>query len=556
MAKTRSKKSKIWPTTTILGAVLAGSLTATTALGQALPVAGFAPADADSILNAGPFAGALFSPQSLGGGDGTAEAILKDLITSIRTDPRFVPALRPGAIFEGAVLRPPPDSILWPGAEPEATAPPLGDPNRWILDTRPEATLHRTNARMLAAIGPWALEQSGTGFSFVSLLTSPGIASPSQSQAFTPSGPFLANLGDLTAGCRPGPQCTAIDRALRWAGRDFIADQTPIQVKIGQAILDAASVGAFASTPAQRLATMAVRADQRRQVGVTTESPADGLPDQNRYRIEPVETLPWEISAVIGAVVLEMRKFEEAGPVWPVAIDDGAAQALKEPDFRYQEFDLSAVAVTWYQQAFSGALDLGAILTFVNGDGRRGIVSAALSFIITGEGIQVTSADLALMAAPTIRVRIVIAPGGVYTNANFSGRLNAAVENEVTPRTAESFFQEFEVQAFFLDRMPPDARVEIRLGTDAAGTAGFGVGTSADFDGWRVAHMNGAFALNGPSEFFIKALVQPGGPVPGFDRVPVLAGVVSSHGDERPSRENVLMPPSSDRTFPNLVVAP
>jgi len=409
---------------------------------------------------------------------------------------------------------------------------------------------------MLAAIGPWALEQSGTGFSFVSLLTSPGLASPSQSQAFTPSGPLLANLEGLAAGCSPDPQCTAIDRALRWAGRDFIANQKSIQVKIGQAILDAASVGAFTDTPAQRLAAIAARAEQRRQLGVTTESPPDGLPIQNRYRIEPVETLPWEISAVIGAMVLEMRKLEEAGPVWPVAIDDGVAQALKEPDFRYQGFDLSAVAVTWYQRAFSGALDLAAILTFVDGDSRRGIVSAALSFIITGEGIQVTSADLALMATPTIRVRIVIAPGGGSPNANFSGRLNAAVEKEVTPRTAESFPQKFEVQAFFLDRLPPNAQVEIRLGTDAAGTAGFGVGTSADFDGWRVAQMNGAFALNGPSEFFIKALVQPGGPVPGFDRVPALVGVISSYGDERQGAPNVPRPPSSDRTFPNLVVAP
>jgi hypothetical protein len=212
--------------------------------------------------------------------------------------------------------------------------------------------------------------------------------------------------------------------------------------------------------------------------------------------------------------------------------------------------------VTRYKRAFSGALDLAAILTFVDGDGRRGIVSAALSFITTGDGIQVTSADLALMAPPTNRVRIVIAPGGVSPNANFSGLLNAAAENEITPPTAESFPQNFEVQAFFLDRMPPDAQVEIRLGTEAAGTAGFGVGAATDFDGWRVARMTGAFALNGPSVFFIKTLVQPGGPVPGFDRDPALVGVVSSHGDKRPGAPKVPMPPSSDRTFPNLVVTP
>ncbi|MBT3397081.1 MAG: hypothetical protein HN423_07870, partial [Alphaproteobacteria bacterium] len=341
-----------------------------------------------------------------------------------------------------------------------------------------------------------------------------------------------------------------------WAGRDFVADQTAIQVKIGQAIFDAATVGAFAETPAQRLATMTARADQRRKLGVTSDATLEDIPVQDRYRIEPVETLPWEIAAVVGAAVLEMRKLEDAGPVWPVAFDDDAAQALKEPDFRYQGFDLSAVAVTWYQRAFSGAMDLAAVLTFVDGDGRRGVVSAVLSFMITGEGIQVITADLVLIAPPTNRVRIVIAPAGVSPNANFSGLLNAAAENEVTPATADPFPQDFEIQGFFLDRMPPDAQVEIRLGTDGTSTAGFGVGAVTDFDGWRVARMVGAFALNGPSEFFIKTLVQPGGPVPGFDRDPVLAGVVSSHSAQRPELPTAPMPPLLNRTFPNVTATP
>jgi len=531
-------------------------IAASATLGQGLPVAGFAPADANPILQAGPFGGPKFLPLSLGGGDGGAEAILKDLISAIQDDPRFVPVLRPGAISENAILRPPPDSILWPVANGETIPPPLGDPNRWILDARPEASLHRTNARVLAAIGTGALEQSGTGLSFVSPLSGPGIATDATSATFTPSRLLVTKLEGFTAGCAPGPSCTAIDRALVWARRDFVADQTAIQVKIGQAIFDAATVGAFAETPAQRLATMTARADQRRKLGVTSEAVLEDIPVQDRYRIEPVETLPWEIAAVVGAAVLEMRKLEDAGPVWPVAFEDGAAQALKEPDFRYQGFDLSAVAVTWYQRTFSGAMDLSAILTFVDGDGRRGVVSAVLSFIITGDGIQVIAADVALMAPPTNRVRIVIAPAGVSPNANFSGLLNAAAENEIIPVTADPFPQDFEIQGFFLDRMPPDAQVEIRLGRDGTSTAGFGVGAVTDFDGWRVARMVGAFALNGPSEFFIKTLVQPGGPVPGFDRDPVLVGVVSSHSAQRAELPTAPMPPAPDRTFPNLAATP
>jgi hypothetical protein len=73
-----------------------------------------------------------------------------------------------------------------------------------------------------------------------------------------------------------------------------------------------------------------------------------------------------------------------------------------------------------------------------------------------------------------------------------------------------------------------------------------------DFDGWRVARMNGAFALNGPSEFFIKAVVQPGGPVPGFDRGPEVAGEMSSHGAKRETLTTGPAPPSEEKTFPNL----
>ncbi len=539
---------------TVLGGVLSGGMIAQ-AKAQALPVAGFAPTDIEAILGAWPFDGPEFSATSLGGGDGAAEALLKELITAIRSDPRFVPVLRPGDIAQDAVLRPPPDSILWPSdaqADAAEVPPPLGDPGAWILDNRLQAGLHRSNALMLAAVGPAALEQAGVGYSFVSPALSPAIANDSQTLAFSSARGLVTAMEALASGCVPGPDCTAINRALVWAGRDFGPAETPIQVKIGQALIDAASVGGFAETPAQRLAMMTARAGQRRQLKVTLAAAAGGTQTPGLYRIEPVEALPWEIATVLGAAVLEMRKLERAGPVWPVTFDGTAAQALKEDDFRYKNFDLSAVAVTRYQRAFSGAMDLSAILTFVDGGGRRGIASAVLSFLISGDGIQVQSADLVLMAAPETRVRLVIAPAGLSASANFSGMLNAAVEHEVTPKTAGSFLQNFEISAFFLDRLPPDGQVQIRLAADQGGPVGFGVGGASDFDGWRVARMDGAFALNGPSEFFIKAVVQPGGPVPGFDRGPEVAGEVSSLGAKREFLTTGPTPPNEDKTFPNL----
>lgn len=405
---------------------------------QALPVAGFTPADITEILEAWPFDRPAFSPSSLGGGDGAAEAALKAMVASVQTDPRYVPAQRPGAIPEGAILRPPPDSILWPSVVGAAATPEnqaaAGDLAPWILVSRQEAGRHQANARILRAATPEGLEQAGVGLSFVSATAGPAIAADSMIVAANIARPLENFIGTLVNGCENAPRCAAVGRAVQWAGRDTTSE--PIHATLGRALLDAASAGAFTDTPGERLAAMTARADQRQRLGVAPPAAA-GAPE--RYRIEPVERLPWEVASVLGAAVLEMRKLEKAGPTWPVTIDESAARALKEPVFRYQGFDLSAVAVTRYQRALSGEFDLSAILTFLDGVGRRASVSAELSYFIRGESIQVLAAELALLAPPENRVRVAIVPAGlgqqISPDADPVSVMIQSVDNEVTPRT-------------------------------------------------------------------------------------------------------------------------
>ncbi len=529
---------------------------------QARPIAGFAPADVTAIVEAWPFGPPAYSASSLGGGNGAPEAALKDLMAAIRSDPRFVPPQRPGRIAEGAILRPPPDSILWPGvADGGAAVETLtasGDLAPWILISRQEASRHQANARILEAVTPEGLEQAGVGLSFVSALTGPAIAAESLVAATYIARPLEDLIDTRVEGCEFDPRCTAVRRAAQWAGRGV---SEPVHATLGQAVLDAASVGAFMDTPAERMAAMTGRANQRQRLDVAP--PAAGGA-QNRYRIEAVERLPWEMAAVLGAAVLEMRKLEKAGPTWPVIIDESAARALKEPVFRYQGFDLSAIAVTRYQRAMSGAFDLSAILTFLDGGGRRASVSAVLSFLITEETIQIVTAELAFLAPPEIRVRVAIVPTEsapelapeIKPDVDPVAAMIQSVENEVTPQTEGSVPQSFDILAFFLDRMPPDAEVQIRLGEQPDGATGYAAGSTLDFDGWRVVRLRGAFALNGPTEFFIKAVYQPGGPVPGFDRDPQVLQVVSSHGNPRAEAPAISMAPAGERTFPNLIGAP
>lgn len=104
--------------------------------------------------------------------------------------------------------------------------------------------------------------------------------------------------------------------------------------------------------------------------------------------------------------------------------------------------------------------------------------------------------------------------------------------------------------------MPPDAEVQIRLSGQPDSSAGYAAGGAMDFDGWRVVRLRGAFALNGPTEFFIKAVYQPGGPVPGFDRDPQVLAVVSSHGLPQTTAHSTPIPPAGEQTFPNLIRVP
>jgi hypothetical protein len=456
-------------------------------------------------------------------------------------------------------LRPPPDSILWPGiadggaAIEKLTA--LGSLAPWILISRQEASRHQTNAQVLEAVTPEGLEQSGLGLSFVSALAGPAIVA--KSPATYTARPLEDLINIRMEECR-NPRCTAIHRAVQWAGPGV---SEPIHITLGQAVLDAASVGAFMDTPAERMAAMTDRANQRQRLDV---APPVAGGTNNRYRIEAVERLPWELAAVIGTAVLEMRNIEKAGPTWPVIVDESAARALKEPGFRYQGFDLSAIAVTRYQRAMSGNFHLSAILTFLDGGGRRASVSVVLSFLITEETIQIVTAELAPLAPPEIRVRMAIVPTQSAPELSSETKLDLdpvaimiqSVENEVTPKTEGSIPQLFDIIGFFLDRIPPDAEVQIRLGEQPDSTTGYAAGRTLDLNGWRVVRLREAFALNGPTEFFIKAVYQPGGPVPGFDRNPQVLQVVSSHGNSQAKAQAIPMAPASKRTFPNLIGAP
>ena len=535
--------------------VILGTVTAR-AQAPALPVAGFAPADTAAIVEQWPFDRPAFTASSLGGGDGVAEAGLRAIVNAIR-DEKFAPTQRPGAIAEGVLMRPPPDSILWPGiggGEPGAEfPPPTHDPALWSLTGRGEATRHQANARILAAVTPQRLVQAGNGIFFVS--TDPGpFAAVAAADLAADSAVALVRAMEAVAlaprsaaECAAAVDCAAIARAEAWAGR---STTDPIQNRLARAVLDAATVGAFLDDPAARARAINDRAEWRQQLGV---GPSDRpLGEGSGYLVEPVERLPWEVETVLGALVLAMRKSENAGPLWPVTMEEGLALGLQEAAFRYQDFDLSAVAVTHYRRAGVGGFDLSALLVFLDGSGRRASVSAALSFAIDENAVHIRAAELAQLApsTPAVRLAIMVAAG---LEPDRPAAMAGVVEGEVTPRTASPIPQPYEVFAFVLDRLPPDAGIEIRLGAESAGVAGYSAGSSADLDGWRVARMRGTFALNGPSEFFIKAVYQPGGEVPGADRSPLQLGVLSSHGAGAPPAQARAPVPAAERSLPNLV---
>lgn len=269
---------------------------------------------------------------------------------------------------------------------------------------------------------------------------------------------------------------------------------------------------------------------------------AQSAGDEDRPVVS-LDELPLDLSLVIGASVLRMRGVDDPETTWPIIFSSPAGAGLQEPDFDYDGFTLVGVALTDWDllAAAPPTLTLNALLIFGDPAGRRATMSLIADYGFTEENMVIGSASALTLAPPDPEVRLFIVPaedvpddvldveaGELELLHHVAAHAVGVSGSAQPPTTARDYY----VFAFIVDRLPPDAQVQLRVSDTPEGIDGeAGNAVDVDFHGWRVAVLRGTFTLNSGPELFIKAVYTPGGDTPPEQRSPRLAAVFSSHLD-------------------------
>lgn len=254
-----------------------------------------------------------------------------------------------------------------------------------------------------------------------------------------------------------------------------------------------------------------------------------------------VADIPFDATMVIAASVLAMRGRDDSKTLAPVVVAPAAKAALSEPAFRYDGFTLTGIWLTNYAvtSPSADAVSVDALLGFADAVGRHATISLAADYGVAPRKIEVKSASAVTVAAESPLVRLSVVPATAFPDGVLSPELDwpqlarVVADKALTPEAAKRLPlapEDLYVFAFFQDRLPPDAEVQIRVSETPEGIAGDpSFSTTMDFDGWRVAAMRAKLALGTGTEFFFKAIYRPGSPLPAAERTPRPVAMLSSH---------------------------
>ncbi|HJO73923.1 MAG TPA: hypothetical protein QGH84_01745 [Rhodospirillales bacterium] len=244
--------------------------------------------------------------------------------------------------------------------------------------------------------------------------------------------------------------------------------------------------------------------------------------------------IPWHATMAIGAAVLSMRGQAKPVDLFPVSLSPEAAKDLQDPDFRYEGYALSGLAITEFQASTAqpGAVEISALLTFSDAIGRRVSTMLAVRYGFSGRNVKILKASVLPVAPSKPLAKIFIVPAKDVPS-NFLQLDEREMLTHVAAKAVrrsgniQKTKKDYYVFAYYLDRLPADAEVQLRVSEAKDGIRGDpGNSVGLYYQGRRVAVQRATFALNGKHELFFKALYQPaseGRPSP------QLAEVVSTH---------------------------
>lgn len=244
---------------------------------------------------------------------------------------------------------------------------------------------------------------------------------------------------------------------------------------------------------------------------------------------------PPELVMVVSAIVLEMRGQPQPEGDWPKVVFNGEiAKDLMEPQFRYAGFKLLQTIVDEYltPDKNNGFAKLKGHLHFLDGAERRTIVALETEYKLTSKNILVKQAKVRPIYPFRPELNLFVVPAEKVSEKSFDFFSNNALTlgfilNNCVPAgnlgQVPKGIRDYYVFAFYLDRLGPEDRTELRLSRTPDGPKGEklifrgpeGIAETGynamhlDHSGWRVDIARCRISLTG-EKLYIKAIFTPG----------------------------------------------
>ena len=248
--------------------------------------------------------------------------------------------------------------------------------------------------------------------------------------------------------------------------------------------------------------------------------------------VTTLEEAPADIALVATAIVARMR-VDDALETPPVVFAPNMTDRLHERTFRYEGFYVDSITVTYMGPATGTEAGRRLFGTFQFADemGRRTAAGFGVEYVFDDEEIYVSDVALNLKTPVDPDIRLYILPtdkaSEMLENAtdNHLELMAFIAEHALDVNNASGICSCTIVAATF-DRLPGDAHLYASASnTESGEKITLGNHFLMDFDGWRVALLDGQIDLSPSSQMTIEALYAPAPKV--SDETPVFNVVQS-----------------------------
>ena len=251
--------------------------------------------------------------------------------------------------------------------------------------------------------------------------------------------------------------------------------------------------------------------------------------------------LPSDVVSVSNMLIGTMR--HRSNTPQDVEIVEGARKALTEPGFSYEGFNVSHYSLVEYRSVGKAkeGRSLKLALRFDDELGRSAMAIVSAIYRTVGDKLRIEYATLREQHPQTPTVQLFAVPTKKFPKSikkvasSYLKLYQFAVDNAVPVsdmRKVSKRRQRYVILAFVGERMPPDAKLDLLLDSQAEGLSGSSHGAQLlDYKGWRVLSLPVSLTLRNAPAYFLKVIYTPGATAPNKIKGPkLLASYATSNG--------------------------